>query len=1073
MNKEYDGKLVPEYKGNHDVNMMISTVDSFIRKEYLCELEKAQIVPVPTKLSEIKMGKNVRLFKVMSLAYASSDDVYEKITSIYNALAGFSVKQILILDSTGYQADLYLGVASNDVDKLGMEFETFKGSFLGNFPGGKISVLSNTKNEELLKNIFGEPNTKIASVSALNTVDSNTKNVVYGMERLVDGMYGKPFTMLLISDAVRKSELSNMRQGMEAMYTELSPFRHYSVSINSNESESYTESFNVTKSESVTEGKSITENTTFGKTKNKSETIQTAQAENEKERAKNQLLGTATSLAAIMSGLGGADLGLLQGLFYGGNISSIIGSVQTLINGVNIGNTKTESEGESVSISFSEAETSSRQEGFSVSKGVTDGSTRGTGKTIQMNYENKSIVNLLEVLDRQIKRLQHIEEVGGFGWAAYFVTGDNTTAHIVANMYRSLLGSGNSLGQNNAINVWSDESKVERISEYLKRMNHPVFHFESRVGYPTFTASSIVAADEFPRYASLPQKSLRGLPVTIHAEFGRNVMMENIEDSDLIEIGNIYHMGKKEMAEVFLSKENLRGHMFVAGATGMGKSNFCYGLLHRLYEAHVKFMVIEPAKGEYHKVFGGFRDVYTFGTNPMLMPLLKINPFSFPDGIHVTQHINSLLEIFNSCWPMYAAMPAVLKESVERIYKNCGYNLITGRSNQRNCFPTFDDLLEVLPKTIQKTEFSGEVKGNYIGSLVTRVSSLTDGIYRCIFEENEIDNRILFDENVLIDLSRIGSAETKSLIMGLLIMKQQEYRATTSQMNMPLRHVTVLEEAHHLLKANTASSAEGVNLRAMSLEMLTNAIAEMRTYGEGFLIADQSPSLMDTAVIRNTNTKIIFKLQENADRQTIGNALSLTSEQINELSRLERGVAVVYQSNWDNPVLSKINYFDTANFQPYVPDIELPDIDDCTIYSQLLAILLQERMEKGKVSSLNFAVCKDMMRNEKYIDGGAKKYLEVIKQFLGNEKNTISFSNVCRYIDQIIDSKNLMNTCGNTDDLETWSVKAKEYISSRVRLSDDEINELLLLCINIRANDIKEMKKFYFRYFAFINKAQK
>ena len=34
-----------------------------------------------------------------------------------------------------------------------------------------------------------------------------------------------------------------------------------------------------------------------------------------------------------------------------------------------------------------------------------------------------------------------------------------------------------------------------------------------------------------------------------------------------------------------------------------------------------------------------------------------------------------------------------------------------------------------------------------------------------------------------------------------------------------------------------------------SVEMLANAIAEMRTYGEGVIIADQAPGLLDMSVI--------------------------------------------------------------------------------------------------------------------------------------------------------------------------------------------------------------------------------
>ena len=41
--------------------------------------------------------------------------------------------------------------------------------------------------------------------------------------------------------------------------------------------------------------------------------------------------------------------------------------------------------------------------------------------------------------------------------------------------------------------------------------------------------------------------------------------------------------------------------------------------------------------------------------------------------------------------------------------------------------------------------------------------------------------------------------------------------------------------------------------------MITNGIAEMRTYGEGFIIVDQFPNLLDPSAIRNTNTKIILR----------------------------------------------------------------------------------------------------------------------------------------------------------------------------------------------------------------------
>lgn len=75
-------------------------------------------------------------------------------------------------------------------------------------------------------------------------------------------------------------------------------------------------------------------------------------------------------------------------------------------------------------------------------------------------------------------------------------------------------------------------------------------------------------------------------------------------------------------------------------------------------------------------------------------------------------------------------------------------------------------------------------------------------------------------------------------------------------MNTELRHITVLKEAHNILRRTSfEQSSEGSNLTGKSVEMISNAIAEMRTYGEGFIIVDQAPGLLDMSAIRNTNTK--------------------------------------------------------------------------------------------------------------------------------------------------------------------------------------------------------------------------
>ena len=316
----------------------------------------------------------------------------------------------------------------------------------------------------------------------------------------------------------------------------------------------------------------------------------------------------------------------------------------------------------------------------------------------------------------------------------------------------------------------------------------------------------------------------------------------------------------------------------------------------------VKFMVIEPAKGEYKDVMGRRNDVVTYGTNPCFVTnplnsnshidklksavgkkkndisdseelrhgnvrILRINPFRFPKHTHVLEHLDRLVEIFNVCWPMYAAMPAILKDAIERAYEASGWDLIKSANRyDDNLFPTFNDVVKEIRKILDESDYSADNKGDYTGSLVTRLHSLTNGINRLIFTNDDIGDEALFDSNVIIDLSRIGSTETKSLIMGILVLKLQEHRmeqrAVGANANDELKHITVLEEAHNLLRRTSVEqTSEGANLKGKSVEMLANSIAEMRTYGEGFVIADQSPGLLDMSVIRNTNTKLILRLK--------------------------------------------------------------------------------------------------------------------------------------------------------------------------------------------------------------------
>ena len=591
--------------------------------------------------------------------------------------------------------------------------------------------------------------------------------------------------------------------------------------------------------------------------------------------------------------------------------------------------TQTESEGNSASGSFHVGIggfAATPNFGVSFARSTNTMMQVGANEGITNTYTNFAIKHTLEVIEAQVKRIEESTALGMWEFASYILSDSPVIANNVAHMYLALTQGDNSYISKASINCWDGDIDTEEariILSSVKMLQHPLFGLKSSLKdewlmYPILVnATTLLSGKELAKALNFPRKSVSGLPVFEAVPFGRepHYLHEGKQDVD---IGCGYHMRKKIPGQrIFLSKKELTKHTLITGSTGSGKSNTVYKLLEKLGTDGITFLVIEPAKGEYKDIIGKKDGVITYGTNPLISStrLLRINPFRFPEHTHILEHMDRLVEIFNVCWPMYAAMPAILKDSIERAYVSCGWDLERSENKYSpDLFPTFTDVVIEIKQVLAESEYSDDNKGDYIGSLVTRLKSLTNGINRLLFSSDDLRDENLFDRNAIVDLSRVGSTETKALIMGLLILKLHEHRmeqrSIRGSSDDDLRHVTVLEEAHNLLKrTSTEQTSEGANMLGKSVEMLSNSIAEMRTFGEGFIIADQSPGLLDLSVIRNTNTKMILRLPDFGDRELVGKSSGLNDDQITELAKLEKGVASISQSDWLEPVLCKVDLY--------------------------------------------------------------------------------------------------------------------------------------------------------------------
>lgn len=834
-------------------------------------------------ISDKSSAEAVCLFKITELVFKRSDGCGEKLTTVLNSLHSCGAACFLLLQCQNGRTDIYIGAANKNRPGnayfLNILREVMRMGIEGNLPGTELEEIISCEEIDIkLKQCIdnGFDSQCITAISCVPAeVDENSS--ADGIERLLEAVGKKNFSIMILADSVDPEKMEAVRCGYENLGTQLFPLEQYSVSVQEGTNKTWSESYSKSFSESMGKNISLTQSHTSGSG--------WSSATDDKKSRQNKLIS--------------AGAGLLTGEYIAMSaMSSILNRPQRSESGH-------DDESKSIQAGYNKGTQETEQVGGG--KSVSD----STGTTTSSNMKNYRVKNLIERVNWYIEWLNKRENYGMFNSCAYVISSSAEINLMIASQYQALMQGKREMSQPAAINTWTNGTGAETVREYLLNFTHPKFSFDGvDDAEEFFTPAMLLSSKELSRQMALPQSPIVGLNVYEYASFGREPVRKTpLRNGSLLRIGDVSHMGKTlKNQPVILDLQSMAAHTFVAGTNGSGKSNAVFKILEELMAADIPFLVIEPAKGEYKNVFGSDPGVHVYGTNRKKTELMHINPFWFNDDVNILEHIDKLVDVFNASWSMYAAMPAVLKAAIENAYRSCGWDLTESECYGDKRFPTVRDVLAEFNSKMESTAFSQEVKGNYVGALSTRMESLSNGVFGEIFCESNLSDEELFDSNIIIDLSRIGSAETKSMIMGMLIIRLQEYRMSSEAMNLPLKHITVLEEAHHLLRATSfAQSSEGSNMLGKSVEMISNAIAEMRSYGEGFIIVDQSPGLLDMSVMRNTNTKIILRLPEAGDREAVGNTMGLSPEQIYEISRFKTGLCVIYQKDWVAAVLCQVD----------------------------------------------------------------------------------------------------------------------------------------------------------------------
>lgn len=1007
----------------------IINCDAIINRRFLDYIHSYEVMLNDRRIDEI-ITQSLGVCRLSKIVYDPEENNLDKLTNVYATLNETDARLFILLSSENGKTEVFIGTCDNQTESgMNASLPTLENSFKSNFPGLRMERIKDSAEKPILRQVFNNFNDegKIQSIACISGIPSlkTDKEIgfVQGLEKIIDGMGKENYYAVFIAEPVSREKLETLELDYTNLYSALSVLEQEMISVGQTETSGLSETIGKTLSESV--GRAVSHSTTHMKSEGTSHSTTKSIAN--------------TTSVSVNAGVSVAPFGV------GANAGTSVGNATTV--GYASTNTKMTMTSEGVT----EGETNSINQGISESTQNSVSQSLSTSEVRQRTIKNRQVMELMSIIDEHLARIRDCKNYGMWNFGIYFLAANENITKLGTNICAGILSGETSGIERRSISQWkrsSDAEKFDAVLGSISRYEHPHFYLRDTDSF--FSPTSMVSTKELASGMSLPQKSIPSVPVFEIANFGRAVSTLDKRTGAKIPLGKISHLGQDEShLPVEINVDSLCSHTFVTGSTGSGKSNAIYKIIHELIGIGKNFLVIEPAKGEYKQVFGGRNGVNTYGTNYMETDVLRINPFKFPSQkIHVIEHIDRLIEILNAVWPMYAAMPAMLKDAVEMVYLKYGWDLETSINKfGEPIFPDFADLLEILPETIESSGYSSEVKSNYVGSLVTRVKSLTNGYFRNIFSKDELPEKKLFDESTIIDLSRVGSAETKALIMGILFMRLQEYRVSGgTEPNAALQHVTILEEAHNLLrKSNPNTSGDTGNLQAKSVEMLSNSIAEMRTYGEGFIIADQAPGLLDQSVIRNTNTKIILRLPDWDDRMLVGKAANLKDSQIEELARLATGCAAVYQNNWQEAVLCKIEEFPAKLKTPFkLSEKKVPSNICRDIKIALLQDMLSFRMNPAQaINNRNFSAA-------------LKYFPEIVQRLKDDPENNID---VC--IRQLIQldvlAANSKQSC--KDEPEKWTSSILKMISDDFRCAtweDRSLHNELLLLIFSTCSSVKQ-----------------
>lgn len=436
--------------------------------------------------------------------------------------------------------------------------------------------------------------------------------------------------------------------------------------------------------------------------------------------------------------------------------------------------------------------------------------------------------------------------------------------------------------------------------------------------------------------------------------------------------------------KVYIPLELLPKHAFLAGVPGSGKT---YTMLHLASQISGKnykipILVLEPAKQEYRALVQNpeIHDLTVFAPGGNGSFPLRINPFEFPRGMKLSEHIVNLRQVFIGAFDLEPPMPFLLDQGIEKVYRACGwypfeYNDFDENGRNLKPYPNMQMLYDEIEKLLDEVGYAEEVRNNLksvlqvrIGSLVSRETGNVFNVPSSTFRPEE-----WMQHSCVLELESLGkdAANFLTLLLSTII---REYIKLNPKSEMSPRHVIFFEEAHNLIGPSTEENEKSGNAKTASTKFIVDMLAEVRALNEAIIIADQLPTALAPQVTKNTSLKIGLRITAQDDREMLASTMSANSVQLEQMALFTPGHALCMYEGVQKPF--------EVNIQTYAANAKSPD-NDALYAMQSQNPTYQECMRRDMMIMLRrFETLKNKLLNECIKNQDSREKLNNLKKGL-------------------------------------------------------------------------------------------